>query len=422
MDLRSPRIVFEEPVLLQAEGIDASIVGRARNLSEGGLFVGDLQDLPPMDSQLQLSFALPDGQAIEAEAKVTRRILTDSPLEPQGIALSFSSVVGEYAEHLRDFIDEERTSPGVDHDKIKLKLDQPDVVVSATARSVSDDLLVAECSLPFLRVGSELMVQRTDGQAPQPGVMSWVSMHLPPQGQVPKIIIGVDTSGRGADEVVAASNEAQAPITIVDQKPRRDDPSTLLMAAPHFTPVRPQRNTGLKLALAASLGALTLMSGWVVGRPLLAGLNDDVRQATIAAPALAPTLAPAPVPVVEAELMEYPIVAPTPAVDPQPVVDLPPVVDPQPAAVVDPAVARRQAAVRRSQLKRRRAKLKEHRARRRRQAAVKVLLTRAENARSRGRATVARRLALEALELEASNLKARALLLSMWRDGKTPRP
>ncbi len=157
MDLRSPRIVFEEPVLLQTEGIDASIVGRARNLSEGGLFVGDLQDLPPMDSQLQLSFALPDGQAIEAEAKVTRRILTDSPLEPQGIALSFSSVVGEYAEHLRDFIDEERTSPGVDHDKIKLKLDQPDVVVSATARSVSDDLLVAECSLPFLRVGSELV-------------------------------------------------------------------------------------------------------------------------------------------------------------------------------------------------------------------------------------------------------------------------
>ena len=121
----------------------------------------------------------------------------------------------------------------------------------------------------------------------------------------------------------------------------------------------------------------------------------------------APAGEPEAPPAVEAEI-KYAIVAPPPAV--------------APPLAVDPAVARRQATLRKRRLKRRRTKLKERQARRRRQNAVKALLIRAENARSRGRTAEARRLALEALELDMGNLNARALLLGMWRDGKAPKP
>lgn len=188
---RQPRVILDQPVSLIVTPEGLEVPGRVRNLSKGGAYIVDLADHPPVSSRVHLSFALPGGEdrnVLDAEATVLRSTQPGHAEEPEGIAVQFEQVDEET---LAAFI-HKAVSDGIDSgDRVRLRLDTHDAVITTHIGEEEGDRLVLECDLPFLCIGSSVQLQRGPDEPVRSGILSWVATHTPPSSAYPRIHLGV---------------------------------------------------------------------------------------------------------------------------------------------------------------------------------------------------------------------------------------
>lgn len=191
----APRVFFDEPVDLQAKGSDAVVRGRALNLSTGGIYVCSTVSLPE-GCGVDLAFALPGAGLIQAEATVLRTIAPDDEREPAGMALAFSSLDPAAASLIEHFV-ASRLGPQRG-EPVRLLLGQLSFPIAAQTAASFEGFLSVDAELPFLRLGSPVVLQHPDNAGGR-GTIRWVSIHVVPESGVPRINIGIELDTRPGD-------------------------------------------------------------------------------------------------------------------------------------------------------------------------------------------------------------------------------
>jgi hypothetical protein len=187
-----PRIFFDEPVTIFLEGREQPLLGRALNISTGGIFIRAMEILPEARI-VKLQFALPDGEPITAQASVLRSISSPHEAEPAGMAMRFESLEPGYAERIDQFIFE-RLQPGTGQ-TVRLLLGDLGLAIKAKTQASWSNFLCVDAELPFLRLGSEVQIQLPEETAvDRRGSIRWVSVQVPPQTGIPRLNIGIDLS------------------------------------------------------------------------------------------------------------------------------------------------------------------------------------------------------------------------------------
>lgn len=212
----APRVFFDEPVDLQAKGSDAVVRGRALNLSVGGIYVCSNVSLPE-GCHVDLAFALPGAGLIQAEATVLRTIAPEDEREPAGMALAFSAIDPAAASLVEHYValqlGPRRGEP------VRLLLGELSFPIAARTAASFEGFLSVDAELPFLRLGSPVVLQRPDAAAGQ-GTIRWVSIHVVPETGVPRINIGIELDTRpgaaDADDERSDYDEELDPVCSVE--------------------------------------------------------------------------------------------------------------------------------------------------------------------------------------------------------------
>jgi len=213
----SPRVFFDEPVELQAIGSEAVIRGRALNLSAGGIYLCSTVTLPEQ-CRVALAFALPGGGLIQAEAKVLRVVLPDDEREPTGMALGFCAIDPESSRLIDCFI-ATRLQPA-SGEPVRLLLGELAFPIAARTATSFEGFLSVDAELPFLRLGSSVVLQKQGEAEPGAGSIRWVSIHVVPETGIPRINIGIEldetTRPEGAACPAPAYDEELDPVCSVE--------------------------------------------------------------------------------------------------------------------------------------------------------------------------------------------------------------
>lgn len=203
-DVLAPRIFFDGKVLLEREG-EPDAAGRAYNISLRGVFVR-MEEPLPLDVALTAHFALPDGQAVVAEATVVR-VCDGQSLEPRGIALRFDRLLEDGASRLQAFVEEsQRPARG---ETLRLVFEQLGTPVSVRAHADWDDVVAVDAELPFLQLGSGVQLTQDGATAPRSGAIRWVSIHVDPDTGIPRLNVGIEIVD---DEPVGEVDEEHDPV------------------------------------------------------------------------------------------------------------------------------------------------------------------------------------------------------------------
>lgn len=191
-DELAPRIYFEEKVKIRAKELSIECMGRAHNLSTKGIFIKDVEMLP-LETMVDLSFALPSGKKVSIGSKVVRHVeLTH--VEPAGIGFEFCEFEKGVLEELNDFIDQ-RLQPAKG-EAVHLAIGDIPAPIAARASGSYGDILSVDAELPFLRIGNSVTVNAAE---PMSGSIRWVSVHMCPQTGIPRLNIGIDTKSERAE-------------------------------------------------------------------------------------------------------------------------------------------------------------------------------------------------------------------------------
>ena len=219
---RQPRVIVDEPVSLMLP-TGPELAGRLRNLSQGGAFIVDLAAHPPVSSRIHLSFVLPGGAEVDTDATVLRAV-TDASSEPEGIAVKFEDLDPEV---LFPFI-HEAVGPGMGasptNDRVRLKLETQEVVITARCRGEERGALLVECDLPFLCIGTGVQLQHGPGGALRSGTLAWVSTQVPPGSPYPRIHLGIALDEGHKDVTPSLCSPTRPPRT------ERQDPTEVVRA------------------------------------------------------------------------------------------------------------------------------------------------------------------------------------------------
>jgi len=294
---RQPRVILDEPVsLLMPAGPE--FTGRIRNLSRGGAFIVDLPAHPPVSSRVHLCFALPDGPSVDTEATVLRAVTDETAPEPEGIAVRFEELDPA---NLDAFIRQAEEPASGEQDRVRLKLDTQDVVISARAHSKKRGAMVLECDLPFLCIGTGVQLQQGEDPELRSGTLAWVSTQVPPGSPYPRIHLGIALEPGREDPTPDLLPPSRRRITA------RQDPTEIVRLAP---PQQKSTSARRTTSWLAPLSAAILLSGLLVASALIyAGRRGPAPEPSPSPPGLViPTTATTPV--VPA--------APDPAADPEP--------------------------------------------------------------------------------------------------------
>ncbi len=185
----TPRIFFDEPISISTSNGQDPLIGRALNLSRGGVYVCTPTLLPESQS-VQLQFRLPDGDPVTVNATVLRRVCPEDNCEPAGMALRFDSMEPDYAQRIDRFISN-RMHPCTG-ESIRLELGEFGVPIKARTQSYWRGYLAVDAELPFLRLGSDVSLQLPGGMQTEQGAIRWVSIDVPPDTGIPRLNIGIE--------------------------------------------------------------------------------------------------------------------------------------------------------------------------------------------------------------------------------------
>jgi hypothetical protein len=80
----------------------------------------------------------------------------------------------------------------VPKERIRVKLETLDTVISAEAKRTGDKRLVASCSLPYFSLGSRMLLQWPDrGGRSHRGILDWVSLEVSDDTGLPRLQLGL---------------------------------------------------------------------------------------------------------------------------------------------------------------------------------------------------------------------------------------
>ena len=185
----TPRIFFDEAIsIITPDGKDP-LIGRALNLSRGGVYVCT-PSLLPEAQRVQLQFRLPDGEPVTLEATVIRTVPGEDGREPGGMALRFESVEPDYSQRIDRFI-KSRIQPCTG-EPIRLEFSELGVPIKARTQSYWRGYLSVDAELPFLSLGSDVSLQLPGSLQTDVGAIRWVSIDVPPDTGIPRLNIGVE--------------------------------------------------------------------------------------------------------------------------------------------------------------------------------------------------------------------------------------
>lgn len=189
---QDPRIFFDESIELYAFG--NRMLGRAVNLSLGGVFVQAPQLLPAA-TRLTVRMGLPDdeGLPIDARTTVVRQVCSRDSGEQPGMALRFDVLDSAALVRVERFI-AHRIQPASGQ-SVRLRLGKLGFPITARAHSAWDNIVSVDAELPFLQLGTPVSVPvpaRGDDAADGQGSIRWVSVHVPPETGIPRINIGIE--------------------------------------------------------------------------------------------------------------------------------------------------------------------------------------------------------------------------------------
>jgi hypothetical protein len=194
----APRIFFDEPVTIIVGDQEETLIGRALNISNGGIFICAPKVLAE-EQAVVLKFCLPDGDEVVLQAAVIRSVFTHDPQEPAGMALRFAALEPHYAERIDRFISG-RLQPATG-DVIRLKLGDLGFPITAKTQSCWDKFICVDAELPFLRLGSTVALNFPQNlEANASGCIRWVSVHVPPETSIPRLNIGIEFTSPGHDQ------------------------------------------------------------------------------------------------------------------------------------------------------------------------------------------------------------------------------
>lgn len=192
-----PRIFFDEPVTLflpYAGG--ESVEGRARNISQRGMFV-QADRLLPESTPVGVRFELPDGLLVFARAKVVRQIDSIDGVEPEGMALYFETFAPDCREHIAKLVEQRLRPPS--NKTVRLEVDELDHPIRVQHHSSRGNVVSVAAELPFLRLGSQVTLPESEDAGETSGSIRWVSVHTPSESGVPRINIGIEMAANEAD-------------------------------------------------------------------------------------------------------------------------------------------------------------------------------------------------------------------------------
>jgi len=127
-----------------------------------------------------------------APARVLRTISSPpEQFEPVGMALRFENLQHQHAETIERFI-LSRLQPAAG-EPVHLELGGVHVPIKARTHSSRGNIISFDAELPFLRIGTSVSLHMPESTAySNSGHLRWVSIHLPPGTEIPRINLGVE--------------------------------------------------------------------------------------------------------------------------------------------------------------------------------------------------------------------------------------
>jgi uncharacterized protein (TIGR02266 family) len=186
----APRVQHDATVQIESSGGGDTFVARSVNLSVGGLFVVSDTLLPPGES-VDLKLNLRDGGVpVDARARVVW-VRPEEGEAHQGMAVRFVGLTENDMRRIGRVVASARREPtGVQRRDVRIRLPSLTSPLRAVARDETEDGLMLEAELPWLRLGSPVTAE-LGPETTRHGLVSWVGLDVT-RGGAARLRIAID--------------------------------------------------------------------------------------------------------------------------------------------------------------------------------------------------------------------------------------
>jgi uncharacterized protein (TIGR02266 family) len=199
----APRIQHDATVEFETVEEGEQHTGRSLNLSVGGVFVRS-ETILPAGAQIDLKVGLGDGGApIDARGRVVWAREEAQPgnenEQPQGMAVRFVGLSDVSMKRIQRLIASGRREPtGVNRREVRIKLPSLSAPLRAVARDQTEEGLMLEAELPWLRLGSQVTAE-LGPETVRYGLVSWVGLDVTRAGAA-RLRIAIDLNAEAGPE------------------------------------------------------------------------------------------------------------------------------------------------------------------------------------------------------------------------------
>src|SRR5262252_9025920 len=192
----APRVQLDTTVRMQTGELGAAFEARSVNLSVGGVYVESERVLDP-GAQVEMKVNLHDGGSpLEARGEVVW-VKSQDESAKAGMALRFLALDEMSARRIARLVASRVREPtGMLKRKVRIKLAGLPAPLRAVARDLSEQGVMLEAELPWLKLGSAVTTEVTQGRE-RVGRLKWVGIDVAPSGAA-RLRISVDFTADGA--------------------------------------------------------------------------------------------------------------------------------------------------------------------------------------------------------------------------------
>jgi uncharacterized protein (TIGR02266 family) len=186
----APRVQHDATVQFESGPDKEIFVGRSVNLSVGGLFVVSDTVLPPGEA-VDLKLNLRDGGVpVDARGRVVW-VRPEEGETTQGMAVRFVGLTENDMRRIGRVVAAARREPtGVQRRDVRIRLPSLTSPLRAVARDETEDGLMLEAELPWLRLGSPVTAE-LGPDTTRYGLVSWVGLDVT-RGGAARLRIAID--------------------------------------------------------------------------------------------------------------------------------------------------------------------------------------------------------------------------------------
>src|SRR5215475_4173806 len=193
----APRVQLDTTVRMQTGELGAAFEARSVNLSVGGVYVESERVLDP-GAQVEMKVNLRDGGSpLEARGEVVWVKSQEDESAKAGMALRFLALDEMSARRIARLVASRVREPtGMLKRKVRIKLAGLPAPLRAVARDLSEQGVMLEAELPWLKLGSAVSTEVAPGRE-RTGRLKWVGIDVAPSGAA-RLRISVDFTADGS--------------------------------------------------------------------------------------------------------------------------------------------------------------------------------------------------------------------------------